>query len=275
LFLVSLPEAFLSLILFLLFAGEKEKLKFNVSNIIRFIGSLVLMLLASEFIRPKAPNVIVNMALHLLAYIIIILVVYRIKLSYAILSVGFAMLIYATAENAYVPYIVAYVYKGMDNFATGYLMYPVYSLPIRIAQLIAIWFFWKHETLLVTRINKRFHKDFIVSTLMLLLVEYFFLFLFYTYYEIMPLAHQIAFSIALCTMSIMFNLLVFRLVYNAVYGIVNSGYKHYLEFEEDVKNVLNEIQTLLKENKAYEAIKLINELNDKDINNKENGGEKE
>lgn len=58
----------------------------------------------------------------------------------------------------------------------------------------------------------------------------------------MPLTHQVAFSIALCFMAIVFNLLVFKLVYNAVWGIVKKGYAQYSEFEENVKHAFNEIK---------------------------------
>lgn len=274
---VSLPEAILNIIIFLLFAGKKESLKINKPNAIRFVITLGLMLASSAFIRPKAPNVAVNMCVHLIAYVAIIVIVYKINIQYAFLSVGLAMLTYSTVENAYTPYVIVYLLKGMENFPKEYLMFPIYSLPIRISQLIVIWFLWKHEILLVTKMDKRFHTNFIFTTLILILVEYFFVFIFYTYYEIMPLHHQIVFSIALCVMAIAFNLLIFKLVYNAVYGIVKKSYTYYSELEDNVRHAFNEIRRMLKDNNVEEAIKLIDELNGKEIqvNSAGIGGEKE
>ena len=85
------------------------------------------------------------------------------------------------------------------------------------------------------------------------------------------------FSIALCAMAIIFNLLVFRLIYNAVGGIVKKGYEQYSEFEDNVKHAFGEIQNMLKDKNIDGAIDLIDELNGKDTNTNstEIGGEKE
>lgn len=262
LFLVSLPEAFLSLIQFLLFTGEKGKLKINKPNIIRFAISLALMLVASNYIRPNAPNVAVNMALHIVAYVIILILVYRMNVPYAILGVAFTMMIYSTIENAYVPYIVAYISKGWDNFGKQYMLYPIYSLPITICRIIVIWFLWKHEILMISKINKSFHKIFIYTTLILILVEYFLFFLFDTYFDKMPLTHQIAFSVTLLLMAIGVNLLVFKLIYKAIVGLVQKGYAQYSDLEDAAKYAFNEIQKMLKEKNYDGANGLIDEIMD-------------
>jgi hypothetical protein len=260
LFLVSLPEAFLSLIQFLLFSGEKDKLKINKSNIIRFVISLVLMLVASNYIRPVSPNVAVNMALHIIAYVIILILVYRINIPYAVLCVAFTMMIYSTVENAYIPYIIAYISKGWDNFGKQYLLYPIYSLPITLCRIIIIWFLWNHEILMVSKINKSFHKIFISTTLVLILTEYFVLFIFYTYFDKMALAHQIGFSITLLVMAIGLNLLVFRLIHKAVVGLIQKGYAQYSDLEDAAKYVFTEMQKMLKEKNYDGANNIIDEI---------------
>lgn len=260
LLLVSLPEAFLSLIQFLLFVGEKDKLKVNKPNIIRFAVSIILMLIATNFIRPIAPNVAVNMALHVVAYIIILILIYRINIRYATLGVSFSMLVYSTVENAYVPYIVAYISKGWDNFGKQYMLYPIYSLPIFICMIIVIWFLWKHEILLVSKINKSFHKLFIYTTIILILAEYFLFFLFDSYFDKMPLAHQIVFSVVLLLMSIVLNLLVFKLIYKAVIELVQKSYANYSDLEDAAKYAFSIIHKMLQEEDYNGANNLINEI---------------
>lgn len=264
LMLVSLPEAFLNLMLFLLFSGNKDKLKVNKQNVIRFIAALILMLVATNFIRPAAPNVAVNIVLHMLAYLIIMLIIYRVNVRYALLSICFTVLIYTTVENAYASYIVVYISKGMENFANQYMLYPVYSMPTRICQLIAVCLLYKYDLLLVTKINKKFHTLFILNTLVLIVLEYFFLFLYLTYFNNMPLTHQIAFSCAIFVMAIGLNLLVFMLIYNAVTVLVQRGYDKYAELEEDAIFALSTIRNMLDNKEVDEAVRLIDKLTDKD-----------
>lgn len=256
LLLVSLPEAFLSLIQFLLFAGKKDKLKINKPNIIRFVISIVLMLGASNYIRPAAPNVAMNMALHITAYVVIITLIYRLNVPYAILGVAFTMLIYSSIENAYLPYIVAYISKGWGNLEKQYMLYPVFALPNTICRIIIVWFLWKYEIFIVTRINKSFRKMFMYTTLILILVEYILFFLFNTYFDIMPLTHQIAFSITLVLMALGLNLLVFRLMHKVVVGLVQKGYEQYTDLEDAAKYAFNEIQKLVKE-KDYNGVDML------------------
>ncbi|MDF2988563.1 MAG: hypothetical protein K0R50_4073 [Eubacterium sp.] len=264
LFSVSLPLAILDLIQFLLFAGKKDRLKINKPNVIRFVISIVLMLLATNFIRPVAPNVAVNLALHIAVYVIILILVYRITIQYAVLSVAFTMLIYSTIENAYVPYIVAYISKGWDNFGKQYMLYPIYTLPNFICCIIVIRFLWKYEILMISKINKNFYKLFIYTTLILILVEYILFFLFYTYFDKMPLAHQIAFSVTLLLMSIGLNLLVLRLIHKAVVGLVQKGYDQYSDLEEAVKYAFVEIQKMLKEKNYDGANNFLDEIMNKE-----------
>ncbi len=263
LMLVSLPEAFLNLILFLLFSGNKDRLKVNKPNVIRFIATLVLMLVATNFIRPAAPNVAVNMVLHILAYFVIILIIYRINIRYALLGICFTMLIYSTVENAYVPYIMIYT-KGIAKFAGHYMMYPVYSLPTRICQLLAICLLYKYEILLVTKISKKFHTLFILNTLVLTVIEYSLLFLYLTYFDKMLLAHQIAFSATIFIMVTGLNFLVFSLIYNAVTVLVQRGYDKYAELEEDAIFALNTIKGMLRNKEVDEAVNLIDKLTGND-----------
>lgn len=264
LLLISLPEAFLNIILILLFAGKKEKLKLDKNNIMRFTIALVSMLLVSNFIRPIVPNVVINMLLHVIAYIVILKLVYNIDLKYITLGVLFMVLVLSSVENLYIPYIITYVSKGIENFSNHYPFYVVYSMPYRIFQIILIRFFWKHQVLLVTKINRRFHNFFIISTFILIIIEYFLNYLFYSYFNVMTLSHQISLSLSLILMVTVFNYLVFKFIYIAVSDIVTNGYKQYTELEENVKYALNEVEELLKMDKVDDAINLIDKLIGKD-----------
>ena len=116
LFLISLPEAFLNAIIILLFAGVKEKLKFNKNNLIRFIICICSLLVLTNFVRPIARNVIENIFISSIAYILVFTLVYRLKLIHAALSVAFTILMFSAIENSYYPFIIAYISDGIESF---------------------------------------------------------------------------------------------------------------------------------------------------------------
>ncbi len=260
LFLVSLPEAILNIVIILLFAGKKEKLNLNKPNLINFAVSLVAIMLVSNFLRPLAPNVMVNVLIHFLSYIVISFIIYKIKLTYSILSVSFMYLIYSTIENSYLPFIITYVCKGIENFFNNYYVLPIYTIPYRIGQFIVIVFLWKYEILLVSKINKLFHKLFILSSFILIYIEFFLGYLFCTYFEQIRLIHQLGLSVSLILLVFVLNLVIFKLIYITVSSLLINGYKKYSEFEEDVLFALDEIYLMLNDNRIDEAIELIKQL---------------
>lgn len=260
LFIISLPEAFFNLIIFLLFAGARDKLKINKSNIIRFAVSLVSMLVASSIIRPVVPNVVVNMISHCLVYILIIMLVYGFRLSYASLSVVFTMLMFSSIENLYYPFIVAYISKGIDNYMKHFQWIALYAMPSRILQLGIILCLWKYEILLVTKISKKFHKAFIISTFIMIIVEYFFAYSFANYFNTYSLSYQVIFAAMLVLMTIAFCFLIFQTVYVAIGDVLTRGFTKYMELEENAKLAFDIINELIKDNKTVEAMALIKEL---------------
>lgn len=260
LFFVSLPEAFLNLIIILLIAGEKDRLKINNSNVIRFVVTLILMLAASWFIRPIASNFVISISLHIIAYTLIMFLIYRMNIMYALLGISFALMLIVTTEVLYFPYIITYVHHGMENFTKAYPLFLPYSLPDRIVQVIVIRFLWKHDILLATRINRRFHKLFIASFLILTIIEDVFYLIFVTFSDKMPLSYQIAFSVGLFVMAVVQSFLIIKFIYLALGGVLVKGYGKYVELEENVKFAFDEIRNLLEEKKVDDAIKLIKEL---------------
>lgn len=260
LLLVSLPEAILNIVIILLFAGKREKLKLNKHNLISFIISIVAILLVSNFLRPLAPNVMVNVLIHFLSYVAVSIIIYKIKLTYTILSVSFMYLIYSTIENSYLPFIITYVCNGIENFYNKYYVLPLYTIPYRIGQIAVILFLWKYEILLITKINRKFHRLFIISASITIFVEYCLGYIFWNYFNNMSLFHQILLSVSLVSMVVIFNLLIFKLLYMTISSIIIKGYTKFTEFEDNVLFAFDEIQLMLKNNSVTEAIMLIDEL---------------
>ncbi len=261
LFLVSLPEAFLNLIIALLITGEKDKLKLNRNNAVRFFATLFLMLLSSCIIRPISPNIITSMTLHIIAYTFIIMLIYRMKPVYALFGTAFFFMIITTTEVLYTPHVITYGFKGMENFQNAYHWYVLLSAPQRIVQILVAVFLWKHDILLVTRINNKFHKMFLASFLLLVFGEQLLYFVFVSIFEKLQLVYQIGFSVAMFIIVLALNFLILKLIYTVIGGLVVKSYNKYNDLEDDVKFAFDEIRTLLVNNQVEEAVKLIDDLN--------------
>ncbi len=261
LFLVSLPEAFLNLIIALLITGRKESLKLNRNNAVRFLATLFLMLLSSCIIRPMSPNILTNVALHVIVYSMILMFVYKMKLVYALFGTAFFLLILTGSEVIYTPYVITYGFQGIENFQNAYHWFVLLSFPQRVIQVIVIAFLWKHEVFLVTRINRQFHKLFIVSFLLLSFGEYLSCYVFLAVFDMLPLVYQITFSVAMLIIVLILNFLIFKLIYSAIGGLVVKSFSKYSDLENDVKFAFDEIRTLLVNNQVDEAVKLIDDLN--------------
>ncbi len=264
LFVISLPEAVLNAIIIILFAGAKSKLQINKSNILRFTVSIIAMLAATTIIRPLAQNVIENVLMHTVAYMILFVLIYRLKLGYAALSTILTMLLESTINNIFVPFVIAYISGGPKNFSEHYQFFVVYAMPQRIFQCLVIGFLWKYDILMITKISRRFHKTFIILSSIMVLVEYVYAYMFDTYFDTQPLVYQITNAIILVMLVTVFNLLIFKTIYIAVGDILTKGYSKYKELEENAKSAFARVNTLLKDNRTAEAIMLIDGLNYED-----------
>lgn len=262
LLLVSLPEAFLNLTIALLITGRKENLKINSQNILKFAATIILMLTSSWVIRPISPNIMTSTAMHTIAYSLIFILVYRMKPIYALFGTSFFLLIITTTELLYTPYVITYAFKGISNFQDAYQWYVLLAIPQRIFQVIVAAFLWKHEILLATKINRRFHRLFLASILSLLFGEQLLYFVFLTVFDKMQLVCQITFSVSMFIIVLALNILLFKLVYTVITGLIVNSYNKYCEFEDDVKFALDEIRSLLTNNQVKEAVKLIDYINE-------------
>ncbi len=262
LLLVSLPEAFLNLIIALLITGRKENLKINSQNIFKFATAIILMLTSSCIIRPASPNIITSLTLHIIAYTIIFIIVYRMTPVYALFGTSFFLLIITTTDILYISYVITYIFKGMANFQNEYHWYVLISLPQRIIQFMAIVFLWKHEVLLATKINYRFHKLFLASFLLLTLGEQLLYFVYLDLCDKLTLIYQIMFSVSMFIIVLVLNILMFKLIHMVIGSLLQKSYKMYTDLEDDVGFALDEIRSLLLNNQVDEAVKLIDYINE-------------
>lgn len=262
LLLVSLPEAFLNLIIALLITGRKENLKINSKNILKFSTAIALMLTSSWVIRPISPNIITSVTLHVIAYSLILMIVYKMKLIYALFGTSFFFMIITTTEVLYTSYVITYIFKGMENFQNAYHWYVILVLPQRTVQVLAIAFLWKHEVLLATRINHRFHKLFLASFLLLSFGEQSLYFVYLDFCDKLPLVYQVTFSVSMFAVVLILNILIFKLIHMIIGSLLENSYKMYTDFEDDVGFALDEIHSLLVNNQVDEAVKLIEFLNE-------------
>lgn len=262
LFFVSLPEAFLNLILILLVSERKSRLEISRPNVVRFSATLALMLAASWFLRPLAPSPAFNMLFHIAAYLLIITLVYKINLGTVFLSVIMVMLFILTIENTFIPFIIAYKIKDLSAFFGNNATILVCSLPDRILQCLAVFLLWKYnEVFLITRINKKIRAVFIACNLIFIFAQAYFSSIYAAYFGSLSLAHQISYALVLVILLIAFDLLVFTLVYLTVKGVMLHGYSRYRELEDNAKYAFNEVYNLLKcRNDTGGAVSLLEEL---------------
>lgn len=275
LILISLPEAILNLYIMLRLSGQNSKINIkDKKSIAKFLLALVLMLCTSIVIRPFSPNVLVNIILHSLAYTVIFWFVYRINMIKSAFCASLVLMLNSAIENLYIPFVVAYISKGYDNFFANYKLFAIYSIPYRIAQIcIALWIN-KYEIVFdMAKINKRFYKIFIVFMYVLILLGFSFALIFYNYFSSMSLFFQVLFSFSISTMVFMTSFLVFNLIYLALTGILTGGYKQYQVLEEEAKLAFNKIYNLLKNRNVTDATTLLEKILEEDITNTNNGGE--
>lgn len=255
---VSLPEAFLNLIIILLLAGLKDSLSLIKLNVLRFIFSLVFMLVATSLIRPIAPNVAVSFIAHSFVYSIIITVVYRIDIRKAFYSVTLLSFFFATFENIFYPYIVAYCFGGIENYQSSNINIIVCAIPTRLFQIGVISFLWRFvDELLVTKLNKKFYNIFVANFFVLTLVQYFFSYFFTVYFNRMSVTLQVFFSAALFLIMVVFNVIIYCFIYFMVRGIITQGYRRYQILENSTTDSFSKAYQLLENNDIKGAMSLI------------------
>lgn len=224
---LSMPEFLLNMLLMLIIAGKKNKLKFNkVGNVIQFAVALALMLTATWLIRPHASSPAQSLVCHSIAYVLIILVVYRINPVKVVLGVAWTILYQNTLENTFIPFVIAYFSKGLTAFYGSHLTLILVSLPVRIFQALAVIYFYKNDEFLgAIRGDKKYNIVFAASCYLLTLAEVFISYIYYTFFDEFSFVIQLLFSCSLLALILSFYIAIFGFIYIIV-----------KKFSDDVKN---------------------------------------
>lgn len=262
---VSLPEAFLNLVIVILIAGMRDCLKLGKRNTIRFLIALMFMVLSSAVIRPLisniVPNIVLSFLIHTLIYAVVIAIIYQMDFRKAFLSVLLMGFTFVTLEDAYVPFIIVYISKGIENMYKSGLHVLLYTLPERIVQVCLIVFLWRNQFALeVTKISRKFYNFFSIFVFVLCICELYSSFIFTQYFDKMTLEHQIIYSATLLAIIVVFYLLVYRFIYITVKGLITQGYKQYQELEEGAEKAINTVYNMLEENDVDSAKSFLKEL---------------
>ncbi len=223
---LSLPEFIFDLPLMLIISGEKEKLKFEVNNVIKFFLAIALMLIATWFIRPYVSSTFQSIACHTIAYGLIILLIYRPHPVKAALGITWASLYVYTLENTSVPFVITYISKGLTSFYGNNITLILCSLPVRTFQILAVIYFYKNdEHIEAIRSEKKYSIVFASSWFIMSLAEVFIAYVYYTYFDKYSFTVQLLFSFALLALMLSFYIAIFGFIYIVV-----------RKFSNDVKN---------------------------------------
>ncbi|MCX7749471.1 MAG: hypothetical protein N2645_21650 [Clostridia bacterium] len=279
---LSLPEAILNLVLILLVLGKKEEyLNRKLESAIRFSFTVILMLIATSTLRPLASNVIESMIYHIIAYIIIISLVYGKSLKSIYINIGtvsfgttIIMLFISTIDNLYMP-ILTILHSDINSYLNNILVLIPLSIPVRLVQGGAICLLWKYSKVLeVTKINKMLRKIFVISNVIIITAEYYLSNNFVNYYKMYTTSEQIFYTIAILMLTITVNFLVFSCIYITIKKVIMISDHNYKklqqcknDLEEDAKYAFNEVYRLLKDSENVDqAIDLLEKiLNKSDI----------
>lgn len=260
-FFLSLPEAVLNTILVLYIAGEREShLKLNRANIIKMIVSTILMLFATAIIRPFMPNIVVSILFHIIAYTLIISIIYRTNFWTILFSTIASALVVSTIENIFVTIMTVVLGRGISEYMTNIPVMFALSLPIRLFQVLVIFFLKRYYNILeFTNISKEFRKVFIFCNLTIITAEYYISNSFVNHFSQYTKIEQILFAAAILIITITVNFLVFTSIYLSVKKVMlvsDSNYRklqsNMTELEENAKYAFNEVYRLLKDEENVE-----------------------
>ncbi len=270
LLVVWTPEAVLNLIIVLLIAGLKDKLKLKRNgNLIRFLTAVACMVLSSVFILPLIPyfNIVINFLIHIIIYTAIILCVYRVSLYKAFISVLLMGFTFASFENVIYPFLIAYISGGFENYNNNIIQYILFSCFTRIAQASLIAFLWNSEyILLVTELNKKIHNVFYAIIVTLTISELYMSSVFYDYFSLMSLENRILFGIVLTVIVVAFYIIIYKIIFSSIRLLIKQGYRQYQMLEQGAEEAFRSVYSLLEGNDIDSAKNYISILIEGDKN---------
>ena len=260
-FAVWTPEAILNLIIVLLIAGMKDRLKLNkVENLIRFASTVTCMVLSSVFVWPLIDkyfnniSIVVSFIIHAIAYAIIFLIIYQVNIRTALTSVLLMLFTLGTLENTYFPFLVAYVSGGYEHYVNSISQYVLFSCITRVAQTFIIIFLWNNEhVFLVTKLNKNLHRTFSIFISGLAICELYISFSFSQFFGQMSVTSQILYGIVIIFMVFLFYLLICKIIHSIIHLMLVQGYKQYQTLEAGAEEAFKSVYLLLKRNDIESA----------------------
>ncbi|GEM_PF-2541348 len=261
---ISLPEAVLNMVLFLLFSGKKKRLELrNKENIAAAVITLVLMLLTTLTVRSFAPNVVINVLGHVVAYILIFTFVYRLDIRVSVFSISLITMLMTIIENLYIPFVIGYLIGNVEAFFSNQANLLLVSLPARVLQLLAILYMWKYHIVFVSvRLNRKLDVLLPVVMFGFCVPELCISFYFANAFANLNLTQQIIFSLALFLLMLM-NLLILKLVFEVAKWAIEGGTRHYEELENASQWLFEKIDNYLQDGDIDGAKNILNRLNSK------------
>ncbi len=219
------------------------------------IITVIFMLFATTIIRPLSPNVIVSMVYHIIAYTIIISLICKTNLWTMLFSTITTMLLMSTIDNLYVPIVTILLGKGINEYMQNIFVMFALSMPVRLFQILGVIFLKRYYNILeFTNISKKFRKVFIFCNIIIISAEYYISNSFVNHFGLYSKIEQVFYAVAIFTITITVNFLVFTSVYLSVKKVMIVSDRNYRklqgnmnELEENAKFAFNEVYRLLKD----------------------------
>ncbi len=206
----SIPEFFFTFLMMLVLSGNKERLKLKLGNVVRIIVAIGLMVIATCIVRPLSLDLMMNLALHMIVYVAVLAAVYWIRIDISLLSVGLSCAYLYTIENSFIPLVITYLSKGLDNFYQSTSTMLICSLIVRGLQLITVIALYKRDVLFeIVREERKHSIIFTASIFTMIFTENFFTYIYLMYFERFSFNVQILYSIGLLLFMFSFYMAMF------------------------------------------------------------------
>ncbi len=281
---LSTPEAVLYLPMMLLLGQQKARLKLNKPNAFRFVATVALMLAVSWFIRPLASSPAVSTAYHAIAYILILIIVYRMSFGTAFLSVSMAIQFLYMTENTIVLFAVTHISKSAIAFLGSSITMLMFSIPIRILQGLAAYFLSKYyEVFEISKVSKKLGILFATCNLGSAVIGFFFSHIYTQIFNTLSFTNQIIFALGLLLLFFLQLTLIFAFMYMTVKDVMWGEYHRYRgqrmkskmelqEMNDNIEYAFNEIHSILKKDRDIDkVVSILEDFLDIKHNNQKDG----
>lgn len=210
---VSVPEAILNIYIGFVLIGHRTKLYLDDKlNIIRLISAVPLMVIVAVINRSLVSNLVLVLLINVVAYTLIIKLVYKLKWFESLLCVVIFVGILITIEFAYMYQFLVLMDMSIEDYLKSDIMRFIISLPQRAIQVAIIISFWNWDLVYLSIQSYKKVKSLVISfTLLLFLTEAAFYTLFMYSLEMLSTTYKIYYSIC-CFMFVVINFLFSKLL---------------------------------------------------------------